>query len=164
MINGAHMIVYSQNAEADQAFFRDVLSLPGVDAGEGYLIYGLPPAEIAVHADEGGGRHELYLMCENLDAVIAELFTRGVTCSPPSDQGWGILSEITLPGGGKLGVYQPRHARPPQPGAPAAGKTSSKGAAKRPAARKAAAKKPAARKPAAKKRAVKPAGKKKTKR
>lgn len=156
MINGAHMIVYSSNAEADRTFFRDVLALPGVDVGEGWLIYGLPPAEIAVHPDATNGRHEIYLMCENLDGVLAELFTRGISCSPPSDQGWGILSEITLPGGGKLGVYQPRHVRPPQVGGaaalPAPRKAAKKTAARRPAATKASKKgKQASRKPATKK-------------
>jgi hypothetical protein len=112
MLTGAHAIVYSSNAEADRAFFRDVLRLGSVDAGGGWLIFALPPAEVAVHPATGDGRHELYLMCDDIVAFVGEMKTRGVSCSAVADRGWGLLSEVTLPGGGKIGVYQPRHARP----------------------------------------------------
>ncbi len=106
------MIVYSADAEADRAFFRDVLKFPFVDVGHNWLIFALPPSEIAVHPAEAGGGHEIYLMCDNLDETMRELSARGVKCSEPATQRWGLLTEITLPGGGKLGLYQPRHARP----------------------------------------------------
>jgi hypothetical protein len=112
MINGAHSIVYSTDPEADRAFFRDVLKLPNVDVGGGWLIFGLPPAEVAVHPSEKNDVHELYLMCEDVNALISELKRRGISCGAVQDQGWGLLTQIVLPGGGKLGVYQPRHARP----------------------------------------------------
>ena len=112
MINGAHFLLYSTNAEADRAFLRDVLEFRSVDAGTGWLIFGLPPAEVAVHPGEENGEHEFYLMCDDVNAFMAEMKTRGVMCGPIHDQGWGILTHVILPGGGKLGVYQPRHARP----------------------------------------------------
>ena len=112
MINGAHAILYSTNAEADRAFFRDVLQLTHVDVGGGWLIFGLPPSEIAVHPSDENNRHELYLMCEDVAAFKARMKERGITCGPVKDQGWGIVTDVTLPGGGTLGVYQPRHARP----------------------------------------------------
>jgi catechol 2,3-dioxygenase-like lactoylglutathione lyase family enzyme len=113
MINGAHVIVYSTDAEADRAFLRDVLGLRHVDVGHGWLIFGLPPAELAVHPGEHGDRHELYLMCDDVQAFVANMEKRRIACSPIQDQGWGVRTTVTLPGGGKLGVYQPRHARPP---------------------------------------------------
>ena len=112
MINGAHVIIYSKDADADRAFLRDVLKLSHVDVGHGWLIFALPPSEVAVHPAEGDEHQELYLMCDSLDAFIAEMKQHGVACSEPQNMGWGVLTQITLPGGGKLGVYQPRHARP----------------------------------------------------
>ena len=112
MINGAHAIIYSKDAEADRAFLRDVLKFPGVDVGGGWLIFGLPPAELAVHPAEDSGRQEIYLMCEDVTALVAALAARGVACGPITDQRWGLLTQVTLPGGGTLGVYEPRHARP----------------------------------------------------
>ncbi len=112
MINGAHSVIFSTNPEADRAFLRDVLKLPNVDVGGGWLIFGLPPAEVAVHPSDKGGVHELYLMCDDVEALIAEMKTHGIACDPVQDQGWGLLTRLTLPGNGKLGVYQPRHARP----------------------------------------------------
>ena len=112
MLTGAHAIIYSSNAEADRAFFRDVLKLNSVDAGGGWLIFALPPAEVAVHPTSGNGKHELYLMCDDVAAFVRDMKARGVSCSAVSDQRWGLLTEVTLPGGGKLGVYQPRHGRP----------------------------------------------------
>jgi catechol 2,3-dioxygenase-like lactoylglutathione lyase family enzyme len=113
MINGAHIIIYTDNAEADKAFFRDVLKLTNVDVGQGWLIFGLPASEAAFHpADGNTGTHELYLMTENVHTFIEAMKEKGVACTTPQDQGWGIITQLSLPGGGKLGVYQPRHARP----------------------------------------------------
>jgi hypothetical protein len=116
-INGAHVIIYSTNADADRAFFQDVLSLPSADAGGGWVIFGLPPAEVAVHPSEYDSSHELYLMCDDIEVFLSELGQRNIACGEVQDQGWGLVSEIILPGGGKLPVYQPRHPRPePAPG------------------------------------------------
>jgi catechol 2,3-dioxygenase-like lactoylglutathione lyase family enzyme len=112
MINGAHAIIFSRDAAADRAFFKDVLGLPFVDAGDGWLIFALPPAELAVHPDERGGRHEVYLLCEDIDATATELESKGVRVQRPlHDQNWGRTATIGLPGGGELGIYQPRHPR-----------------------------------------------------
>lgn len=110
MITGAHVIVYSRDAEADRAFFRDVLEYPHVDAGGGWLIFKLPPAEVAVHPAEAQS-HELYLMCDDVNATAAQLAAKGVSCEPVSDEGWGLLSGLRLPGGGQLGLYEPRHPK-----------------------------------------------------
>lgn len=112
MITGAHCILYSTNPTADRAFFRDVLRLRHVDAGEGWLIFGLPPAEIAVHPADESGKQELYLLCEDIESFIQEMTQHKISCTPIQNQVWGSLTQITLPGGGKLGVYQPSHARP----------------------------------------------------
>jgi catechol 2,3-dioxygenase-like lactoylglutathione lyase family enzyme len=109
MIYGAHVILYSRDATADRAFFRDVLGFPFVDAGHDWLIFGLPPAEVAVHPEEGAARHELYLMCDDLTAEMAVLGRKGVTCSAVEEARWGSLTRIRLPGGGEVGLYQPRH-------------------------------------------------------
>ncbi len=114
MINGAHVVISSKNAEADRALLRDVLELPNVDVGDGWLIFGLPPSEVAVHPSEKNDVHEFYLMCEDIQAFVAAMNEREIACAPVQDQGWGLLSQMTLPGGGKLGIYQPRHARPEQ--------------------------------------------------
>ena len=112
MIIGAHSIIYSKNPDADREFLRDVLKLPNVDVGGGWLIFGLPPAEVAVHPGEKNNVHEFYLMVDDVEALIGEMKKRNIACGPVHNQGWGLLTQITLPGGGKLGVYQPRHARP----------------------------------------------------
>ena len=112
MIIGAHSIIYSKNPDADRAFLRDVLAFPSVDVHGGWLIFGLPPAEVAVHPSDENDVHEFYLMCDDVDALVADMKKRGVDCGPVQNQGWGMLTQLTLPGGGKLGVYQPRHARP----------------------------------------------------
>ena len=112
MIVGAHSILYSTDAEADRAFLRDVLRLPHVDVGEGWLIFGLPPAEVAVHPSEENDVHEFYLMCDDVEAFVAEMGKKGISCGAVQNMGWGRLTQVTLPGGGKVGVYQPRHARP----------------------------------------------------
>ena len=113
MINGAHVVLYSTNADADRAFLRDVLGLPHVDVGHGWLIFGLPPSEVAVHPAEANEGHELFLTCDSVEAFIAEMAKLGLACSPIQDLRWGRLTQLTLPGGGTLGVYEPRHARPP---------------------------------------------------
>ena len=122
MIIGAHSILYSTDAEADRSFLRDVLGFPSVDVGQGWLIFGLPPAEVAVHPGEENDVHELYLMCDDVAGFVADMKKQGVACGPVLDRGWGLLTQVTLPGGGKLGVYQPRHARP-KPGGRTAAKT-----------------------------------------
>lgn len=111
MITGAHVIVYSRDAAADRAFFQDVLEYPHVDAGGGWLIFKLPPAEVAVHPAEGEPSHELYLMCDDVNATVDRLKAKGVSCGEVSDEGWGLLTSIRLPGGGELGLYEPRHPR-----------------------------------------------------
>ena len=111
MITGSHVIVYSRDADADRAFFSDVLNYPHVDAGGGWLIFKLPPGEVAVHPTDGPQSHELYLMCDDINATIEHLAANGVTCSEVTDQGWGLLTSIRLPGGGELGLYEPRHPR-----------------------------------------------------
>jgi len=119
MITGAHSVIYSRKPEADRAFLRDILKFPHVDVGGGWLIFGLPPAELAVHPSDKNNVHELFLMCDDLEAFLAAMKTHRVKCGPVHNQPWGALTHITLPGGGKLGVYQPRHVRPETPGAPA---------------------------------------------
>jgi len=112
MIIGSHSIIYSKNPDADRAFLRDVLRLTNVDVGGGWLIFGLPPAEVAVHPSDKNDVHEFYLMCDDVEAFIAEMKKSGIACAPAQNLGWGLLTSVMLPGGGKLGVYQPRHARP----------------------------------------------------
>jgi catechol 2,3-dioxygenase-like lactoylglutathione lyase family enzyme len=113
MITGAHAIVYSRDADADRAFFRDVLGFPSVDAGGGWLIFALPPAELAAHPADAGGRHELYLMCDEIEATVADLEAKGVEFTAPvSEAGFGLLTSLKLPGGGELGLYEPRHPIP----------------------------------------------------
>ncbi|MFN0151758.1 MAG: VOC family protein [bacterium] len=114
MITGAHSIIYSTNPDADRAFLRDVLKLPSVDVGGGWLIFGLPPAEVALHPSDKNDVHEFYLMCDNVNGFVAEVRKHGIVTSPVKDEGWGLLTQVALPGGGRLGVYEPRHARPAQ--------------------------------------------------
>jgi hypothetical protein len=111
-ITGAHAILYSRDSEADRSFLRDVIGFPFVDVGHGWLIFALPPAEVAVHPADGDERHELYLMVDDVGEFISEMTARGVACSEARDLRWGVLTQVTLPSGAKLGVYQPRHARP----------------------------------------------------
>lgn len=132
MINGAHVVVYSTDADADRAFFRDVLGFPSVDAGHGWLIFALPEAEAAFHpvqasqaprnagpegsavhaAGADGDRHELYLMCDDVRAQIEALRAKGVNCPAVAEERWGSITRIALPGGGRIGLYQPKHPRP----------------------------------------------------
>src|SRR5580700_2486292 len=122
MINGAHVVLYTADPEADRAFFRDVLHFPSVDAGHGWLIFALPPAEAAFHDLEKNdaehsdppekGKHELFLMCDDLAATLRELQSKNVAVSAVNEQRWGSLAALTLPGGSKLGIYQPKHPKP----------------------------------------------------
>src|SRR5688572_20678271 len=157
MIIGAHSIIYSSKPEEDRTFFRVVLGLPHVDVGEGWLIFGLPPSEVAVHDAEASGKQELYLMCRDVEAFVEEMAQRDIETEPVEDQGWGLLTHVTLPGGGKLGVYQPRHARPeaPNPTRPP------RNAGKKKAAPKRAAPLKAARRPMKVNKAAPPSKKKK---
>ena len=109
MISGAHVILYSKDAEADRAFFRDTLEFASVDAGHGWLIFALPPAEAAFHPADHNGKHEIYLMCDDLPSEMARLREKGVVCSPVHQERWGSLTSITLPGGGAIGLYEPKH-------------------------------------------------------
>jgi catechol 2,3-dioxygenase-like lactoylglutathione lyase family enzyme len=120
MINGAHILLYSDQPEADRAFFRDVLGLRAVDAGGGWLIFALPPAEAAIHPTNGETRQQLhggrgllgavlYLMCDDLPSTIKSLQAKNVICSPVEEAPWGIKTTIQLPSGGEIGLYQPTH-------------------------------------------------------
>jgi predicted enzyme related to lactoylglutathione lyase len=110
-----HAIVFSPEAEKVRAFFADVLGLSSADAGGGWLIFALPPAELAVHPVDGDSRHELYLMCDNIQETLAELTGRGVEVARDvSDQGWGLLAAIRLPDGSEFPIYEPRHPSPPR--------------------------------------------------
>ena len=116
MIVGAHAIIYSSNADADRAFLRDVLGFASVDAGGGWLIFALPPAELAAHPAEDERRYELYLMCDDIEASVEELKRKGVQFTRPiSQERWGLLTALAIPGGGELALYEPRHPRPPAP-------------------------------------------------
>ena len=109
MIFGAHVIVYSKDATADRAFLRQGLGFSSVDAGHGWLIFALPPAEVAVHPAEENDRHELYFMCDDLAAEISRLGEKGVQCSDVQEARWGSITKIQLPGGSEVGLYQPKH-------------------------------------------------------
>jgi predicted enzyme related to lactoylglutathione lyase len=116
VITGMHAIVFSSQAEKVRAFFADVLGLPAADAGGGWLIFALPPAELAVHPADGDSHHELYLMCDDIHATLAELTGKGAEVARGvSDQGWGLLAAIRLPDGSEFPIYQPRHPSPPRP-------------------------------------------------
>ena len=116
MITGVHAIVFSPQAEQVRAFFGDVLGLSSADAGAGWLIFALPPAELAVHPVDGESRHELYLMCDDIQATLAELRGKGVEVARDvADEGWGLLAAIRLPDGSDLPIYQPRHPSPRHP-------------------------------------------------
>jgi catechol 2,3-dioxygenase-like lactoylglutathione lyase family enzyme len=110
VIQGAHTILYARDPEAARAFFRDRLGLQSVDAGGGWLIFALPPAELACHPADPGGRAELYLMCADLDATRRELTAAGVRfVGPVSEEAWGVIARIEVPGFGEIGLYEPRH-------------------------------------------------------
>jgi hypothetical protein len=154
MLIGSHTIIQSTNADADRLFLRDVLGLSGVDSGGGWLIFGLPPSEVAVHPSSKNDVHDLYLICDDVVAFMAQMTERGAACSPIHDQDWGRLTQVTLPGGGKLGVYEARHARPeaaPARRAVARAKPSAKAKPVAKAKRATSTKRPAKPKRAAKK-------------
>ena len=109
MINGAHVIIYSNDADADRAFFRDVLQFPAVDAGRGWLIFALPPAELAMHPAEGDASHELFLMCPDLKAVLSALQANHIRFEGPTEARWGTIVHVDLPSGSRIGLYQPKH-------------------------------------------------------
>ena len=114
MITGVHAIIFTADAEADRAFFRDVLTLRAVDAGDGWLIFALPPAELAAHPTDGGARHELHLMCDDIQATVEALRDNGAEFTKEiSDEGWGRVTALRLPGGSELALYEPRHLSPP---------------------------------------------------
>jgi predicted enzyme related to lactoylglutathione lyase len=114
LITGAHAVIFTKDADRVRAFLRDVLGFPSVDAGGGWLIFALPPAELAAHPTDQDPHHQLYLMCDDVHATVAELQDRGVKFTAPiNDVGWGLLTALELPDGGELALYEPRHPRPP---------------------------------------------------
>lgn len=115
MIKGAHVVIHTTKPEADRAFFRDVLSFPSVDAGHGWLIFALPPSEVAFHDANKNDRHELYFMCDDIEVTLRDLKAKNVEVSKIKEERWGDLATLTLPGGGRIGIYQPRHASPLNP-------------------------------------------------
>lgn len=119
MIIGAHSIIYSVDPNADRAFFRDVLKFPSVDVGGGWLIFALPPSEVAFHPSEAVGNHEFYLLCADITAFASSMKEQKVECSAVQEERWGRLVHVTLPSGGRLGVYQALHERPAQAAADA---------------------------------------------
>lgn len=112
MISGAHVMIFTRDEAADRAFLRDVLEIPCIDSGGGWLIFKLPPAELGVHGHESNDVHKLYLICDDLDGEIARLATRSVTCDEPQTASWGRFTGVPLPGGGTLGLYEAHHKRP----------------------------------------------------
>ena len=155
MIIGAHSIIYSSDPDADRAFLRDVLKLTHVDVGDGWLIFGLPPSEVAIHPADTDGDHEFYLMVDDVQRFIADMRRRNIACTDAQDHGWGVLTQLMLPGGGTFQVYEPRHERPSS--MPARART--RRTAKRTSRKAASAKKKAAKtsKKAVKKRSGKKA-------
>jgi len=115
MITGMHAIIYSTDPDADRAFLRDVLNFPHVDAGEGWLIFGLPPAELAVHPSDQKDKQELFLICDDIQAFVQEMARLNIAHTQIQHLSWGRITYITLPGGSRLGVYQPTHPRPQPP-------------------------------------------------
>jgi len=111
LISGAHVILYSKDADADRRFFREVLGFSSVDAGHGWFIFALPPAEVAFHPDSANDKHELYFMCDDLAATMKNLQSKRVLCGPVHEERWGSVTTISLPGGGKIGLYQPKHPK-----------------------------------------------------
>lgn len=155
MIIGAHIMLQSTNDHADMGFLTDVLKLPSVNAGGGYMIFGIPPAEVSIHGSDRNDVHQLYFMCDDIAAFTGDMTRHGIAFSTPVRQSWGTVTEITLPGGGKLGVYQPRHERPQSTGAKPAAKKKparpTKKTGKKVAKKSAKAVRPATKKTKAKK-------------
>lgn len=118
MITGAHAIIFTPDPEGVRAFLRDILGFASVDAGGGWPIFALPPAELAAHPAEAGHHHDLYLLCDDIEETVAELTRKGVEFTRPiSDERWGRVTAFSIPGGGELALYEPRHPRPPAPDA-----------------------------------------------
>ena len=116
MITGIHAVIFSADAERAREFVREVLGFSSVDAGGGWLIFALPPAELAAHPTTDAPKCELYLMCDDIDATVAELSAKGAEFTRPvSDEGWGLVTALSVPGGGELGLYEPRHPSPLTP-------------------------------------------------
>ena len=157
MITGAHSIIYTTDADSDRVFLRDVLGLPFVDEG-GWPIFGLPPAEVAFHPADVGGKHEFHLICADIEVFISAMNDKGVQVTPPHEEPWGIITEVTLPSGAKLGVYQARHQRPDRVKRKAAKKAAKK-AARKVAKRKADVEKSVKKEAKAKKKATQKAAK-----
>ena len=109
MLTGAHIVVYSKNADADRAFFKDILGFRSVDAGHGWLIFAVPAAEVAFHPDDENNKHEMYFVCDDIKAQVAVLKRKGVQVGEISEQRWGMLTTISLPGGGVIRLYEPKH-------------------------------------------------------
>ena len=131
MISGAHSIIYSKDPDADREFFQKILKLAHVDAGEGWLIFGFPPSELGIHPGKENNVHELYLLSDDIHAFVSEMEDFEIACSEVQNVGWGLLTQLSLPGGGQIGVYQPRHARPPAAKAKSTSKKSAKPAKKK---------------------------------
>jgi hypothetical protein len=112
MITGAHVMIFTKDEDADRAFLRDVLEIPCIDSGDGWLIFKLPPAEMGVHGGDTNDVHQLYLITDDLDSAIVELAGKGIECSDPFTASWGRATSVPLPGGGKIGLYEAHHARP----------------------------------------------------
>lgn len=112
MISGAHVMIFSKDPDADRVFLKDVLEIPCIDSGGGWLIFKLPPAELGVHGHDENDMHKLYLICDDLDASIAALAGKGVASGEVETAPWGRITTVPLPGGGGIGLYEATHARP----------------------------------------------------
>jgi len=112
MISGTHVMIFSRDEAADRAFFRDVLEVPCIDSGGGWLIFKLPPTELGIHGSDSNDVHQLYLMVDDLDEAVRRLAVKGIDCAEPHSASWGRATSVPLPGGGKIGMYEPRHAHP----------------------------------------------------
>jgi len=137
MITSVHAMVFSTHPEADRTFLRDVLGLLHVDAGGGFMIYGVPAAELAIHEGAANDVHELWLMCNDIEAFVETMRARGIACPEVDDRGWGLATQVALPGGGKLGVYEPRHPQPQRAAPKASAKATPKPKTRRAAKAKA---------------------------
>ena len=111
MILGTHAMIFTRDPEADRAFLRDVLELPCIDSGGGWLIFKLPPAELGVHGGENGF-HQIYFICDDVDEFVRRMSDKGIAADPVAEEDWGRSTAVALPGGGRIGVYEARHARP----------------------------------------------------